>query len=92
LDNKTFTARLARALDIDPKDAAERLEAFASIIADRTADLDTVAIPGFGNFTATKHEETISTDLSTGRRMLLPPQIVVNFIPGSMLKKKVHYE
>lgn len=92
MDNKTFTSRLARALDIDPKDAAERLEAFAAVIAERTADLDTIAIPGFGNFTSIKHEESISTDLATGRRMLLPPQITVDFVPGSMLKKKVRHE
>ena len=92
MDNKTFPSRLARALDIDPTDAAERLEAFAAVIAERTADLDTIAIPGFGNFTSTKHEESISTDLATGRRMLLPPQITVDFVPGSMLKKKVRHE
>ena len=36
-----------------------------------------------------KEDEKVSTDLSTGKKILLPPQITLNFEPSIVLRKKV---
>ena len=51
-----------------------------------------MAIPRFGTFVPVKHEEEVITDLSTGKRMLVPPEINVEFHPGAMLTKRLRNE
>ena len=34
-------------------------------------------------------KKKITSDLTTGKRMLLPPSVEVRFVAGSMLKKKL---
>ena len=57
------------------------------IIIEHLKNLDAVAIPSFGKFEAIKQDENISLDLSTGKRILLPPVININFTPASALVK-----
>lgn len=64
-------------------------EHLAAIIRRTAIDMDSVAIPSFGTFTPVKHDEEVTTDLSTGKRMLLPPQITLEFSPASLLRKKL---
>lgn len=73
----------------DTKEIASLLTALAVAIREGCADMDTVAVPGFGSFEPSKHDEHISTDLSTGRRMLLPPEITVTFNYSALLRKKI---
>ena len=59
------------------------------MVREECAKANRVAIPGFGTFEGVKHEEEITSDLTTGKRMLLPPSVEVRFVAGSMLKKKL---
>lgn len=92
MDNKTFISHLSKKMDCEPKVAQELIAAFADILRGRAADLDTIAIPGFGNFVAMKKQEKIATDPKTGKRMLMPPCITLQFVAGSMLKKSLKNE
>lgn len=92
MDSKTFFSRLARQMDCDTKCVAELMAAFASVIRERASELDTVTVPGFGNFVAVKKAERIDTDPATGRQMLMPPKISVEFVAGSALKKHLQHE
>lgn len=68
----------------------ERLmEGFAAVIARECRDEKRIAIPALGSFVGQKHDETVVKDLSTGRRLLLPPAIELEFIPGGRLKNSV---
>jgi nucleoid DNA-binding protein len=88
MNHKQLTAKLAQRQGRDTKDITSLLTAMTTAIRERCSELDTVAIPGFGNFEPTKHDERISTDLVTGMRMLLPPEITIRFTPSSLLRKK----
>lgn len=92
MDSKTFISRLARLMDCDTKCATDMVTAFASVIREKAADLDTVTVPGFGNFVAIKKAERIETDPATGRQMLMPPQITIEFVAGRALKKRLSNE
>ena len=64
----------------------------AMIMRERCGELDTVAIPSFGNFVPVKHDESVETDRSSGRRLLLPPEIVLEFTPSGLLRKHLGHE
>lgn len=73
-----------------PEDIRNLLNGLSKIITGHLAALDNVALPGFGEFSAIKEEERVTTDLSTGRQMLLPPAITVNFTPSAILRRKMN--
>lgn len=89
MDNKTFHTILAQRLRCDNEATARLIEGFGMIIKEQCSNAGKVAIPGFGAFEGEKHDEEISTDLASGRRMLLPPSIEVKFSAGSLLKRKI---
>jgi len=86
---KTFSAELAGRTGRDRKATEALLQALGRAICRHCGDLDTVAIPAFGNFVAVKHDEQVITDRSTGRRMLLPPEVELTFRPAGKLRKLV---
>lgn len=90
MENKEFVALLAKKMKRDTKDVNSLLEGFSQIIKDSLSNLEIVAMPGFGEFVATKEDETIIIDHSTGKRLLLPPQISVSLKASSIMKKRLN--
>lgn len=89
MDYKTLITRIAKRTGRDNKEIQALTSALAAALRDHCSALDPVAIPGFGTFEAVKEEETITTDHSTGRRLLLPPAITMKFTPSALLRKKI---
>ncbi|MDE6628812.1 MAG: HU family DNA-binding protein [Muribaculaceae bacterium] len=87
MDHKNLISTLQQRVG-DPRTPA-LLDALTEIIREQSMHGNRIALPGFGSFEGVKHEDEIITDLSTGKRMLLPPSIDVTFQPGSMLRKKI---
>lgn len=92
MDYKQLRKRLCDLTGRSTSDVDSLVEGLSIILRDSCADLDNVAVPTFGTFEATKHNEEITTDLSTGRRMLMPPEITISFRPGGMLLKRLRNE
>ena len=92
MDNKQFRKRLSEITGRSAADIDSLTEGLAMVIAESCADLDSVAIPTFGTFVPVKHKEEVTTDLSTGKRMLLPPEIKLEFQPGGVLQKRLRNE
>ena len=89
MDNNAVIESLAERLQRDKKDAEALLEGFVSAPQEYLCNIDSVQLPGFGTFSATKNDEQVVTDLSTGKRILLPPAITVQFTPSAILKRKI---
>lgn len=89
MENKEFVAQLAKKMNRDTKDVTSLLEGFSQVLKDSLSNLESVAMPGFGEFEAIKEDETITIDHSTGKRLLLPPQISVSFRASSIMKKRL---
>ncbi len=89
MDSKTFTTRLAKATGLDHHSVGALTSALVDSIADAGAALDSVAIPGFGTFQSVKTDEHIAVDPESGRRLLMPPAIVLQFQPSVVLRKKL---
>lgn len=90
MDAKNFNNRLAGSLNMTPRQTSGLTEALADILREAARTMTSVAVPSFGSFVPVKHDEQVVTDRSTGSRILLPPQITVEFQPAAMLRKKLN--
>ena len=89
MDSKTFINNITQILDEDTVHVISLIEAFAATLCSCATTMTVVAVPSFGSFVPTKADEEIITDRSTGRRLLLPPQITVEFHAAAKLRKSV---
>ena len=87
MDNKQFLSILAQRLNLEPATAEKLLSGFTAVV--ECQQLNRVALPALGSFGGVKKEETVITDLSTGRRLMLPPAIEMEFIPAGRLRNVV---
>lgn len=91
MDHKTFIDKLSKATQMEKKEVAEYLDAFITTVENVLGEGDIVSIPSFGNFETRKRNERIMTHPSEpGKRLLVPPKIVVNFKPSAVLKNKLN--
>ena len=50
---------------------------------------ESIAIPSFGTFEVKKRTERILTNPSTGKKMLVPPKLVLSFRPMPSVKEQL---
>jgi len=84
-----LTTELSKRIGRDRKATEALLDALSKSLLQYCGDLDTVAVPTFGSFQAVKHDEQVVIDRSTGRKMLLPPEIELTFKPAGKLRKLI---
>lgn len=89
MDNNAVIESLAKRMQRDKKDIEVLLGAFVTSIQEYLYETDSVQLPGFGTFSSRKEDEKITTDLSTGRKILLPPAVTMQFAPSAILKRKI---
>ncbi len=89
MDNKKLVETVATSLGRNQKDVEKLVDALAGVLRTRCSDMDSVAVPGFGTFEPKKRNERIMVHPSTGKRMLVPPKIVVGFKMSKVLKAKL---
>lgn len=89
MDSKFLIETIAAKLGRSTEDVDKLLDAFAGVLGSRCGDMDTVAIPGFGSFEPRKRDERVMVHPSSGRRMLVPPKVVLGFKVSNVLKSKL---
>jgi Bacterial nucleoid DNA-binding protein len=89
MNSAEFTSALAKSLHLSKEDVAKRMEEVAEIITDELTKENMVSITGFGSFETKKRNERISVHPTTRSRLLIPPKLIVNFKPSTLLKDKV---
>lgn len=89
MDNKKLVETVATNLGRTNKDVSKLLEAFAGVLRARCGEMDSVAVPGFGTFEPKKRNERVIVHPSSGKRMLVPPRVVVGFKLSKVLKAKL---
>ncbi|MDE6361116.1 MAG: HU family DNA-binding protein [Muribaculaceae bacterium] len=80
---------MAKRLNLETSTAEKLLEGFVGVIGEECGNLNRLALPSLGSFQGIKRKETVVRDLSTGRRVLLPPAIELEFTPAGRLKKGI---
>lgn len=89
MDNKTLIDKISDQTGLQRDDIQLMLNDFYSELSDRCIDMDSLIVPAFGQFEPKKRRERVAVHPSTGRRLLVPPKLVVNFKPSAILKGKV---
>jgi nucleoid DNA-binding protein len=89
MDNKKLVETLATKLGRSADDVNKLLEGLAGVLRTRCGELDSVIVPGFGTFEPRKRNERIMVNPKTGKRMLVPPKIVLGFKVSNVLKSKL---
>jgi len=87
---KSLIQHLSQTTGEDQRQVTAMLSVLTRVLQKSTTELTSVAIPSFGTFASVKYDEEIITDRITGKRMLLPPQVVVEFQPAAMLRKRLN--
>lgn len=90
MDNKAIVGTVAKKMGRESRDINALIEGLASVLKERCGDLDSVAIPGFGTFEPVKEDEKIVPDLASGKRIMMPPAINLNFKPSALLRKRLN--
>ena len=92
MDHKSFLIQLQSRLGKDKGEIDSYMSAFLQILKERCSQMDTVAIQGFGLFEPKKKLERVVVNPSTGKRMLVPPKMILSFKPGSAIITKKEAE
>ncbi len=80
---------VAERINRDAEDVNKLVDALISVVKTRCGELDSIAVPGFGTFETKKKLERVVVNPTTGKRMLIPPKIVLSFRPSALLKNKL---
>jgi len=89
MEYKTLSEKIATDCNISQQDIDRLVGALTRTISERATEMDSISLPTFGNFEPKKRLERISVNPATGKRLLLPPKIVLSFKPSTMLKQKI---
>ncbi|MBO6217692.1 MAG: HU family DNA-binding protein [Prevotella sp.] len=89
MNNKEFISKLASAT----KNTADETQKIAtSVIREMGKTLEqgtAISVFGFGTFEVKKRMERVIVHPGTGKRMLVPPKLVLNFKPTPIVKQKI---
>lgn len=90
MDSKILIDRICSRLSVDSEQGLAVYNALVGVISDRCSELDSISVPGFGSFESKKRMERVNVHPATGKRMLLPPKIVIGFRPSASLKQRIN--
>ena len=89
MDNKTLIDTLSRRLNTTEEAVASLIDGLCRVMGECGSELDTVSIAGFGSFEPKKRAERVALHPASGKRLLVPPKVVVAFRPSASLKQKI---
>jgi nucleoid DNA-binding protein len=88
MDNKKLVETVATNMGRSTEDVNKLVDALAGVLRTRCAEMDSVVVPGFGTFEPKKRNERVMLQPNTGKRMLVPPKVVLGFKVSNVLKAK----
>lgn len=90
MDNKTFIEELSRRADISRETVSLLIESLSSQMGKVAADMDVVAVPNFGIFEPRMRQERLAVHPASGKRLMVPPRIVLAFKCSPALKQRIN--
>jgi DNA-binding protein HU-beta/integration host factor subunit alpha len=88
MNNKEFVAELSQRMGYKADQTQKLLLNVLNAMGDSFQEGDAVQIPNFGAFEVKKKMERIIVG-PTGKRMLVPPKLVLGFKPNAVWKDKI---
>ena len=90
MNNKEYIAELAQQSGYTQTDTQKMVAAVIEQMGNSFEEGNSVLIPNFGTFEVKKRLERIIVNPGTQQRMLVPPNLVLNFRPKESVKDKLN--
>ena len=90
MNNKEFIAEVAAKAAVSAPQCQKMVNEFADTLASALEMGNEVVVAGLGTFEAKQKKERVMVNPATGKKMLVPPKIVVNFKMSSTYKNKIN--
>lgn len=90
MNNKEFIGELSERLGYTKTDTSRLLNSLIEEMGNAFEEGDSVSISAFGTFEVKKRMERILINPSTGQKMMVPPKLVLNFKPSSVIKESIN--
>ncbi len=84
-----LNSELAQRLQLSKSEVSKRLDDMVAVITAELVRNNVVAVSNFGSLEVKKREERVSVHPLTGKRMLIPPKLIVKYKASSSLKDKI---
>ncbi|MDD6507639.1 MAG: HU family DNA-binding protein [Prevotellaceae bacterium] len=89
MNNKEFIIELSQRTGLTQSDVQRLVTAFVDEMVENFDAGNAVLVPSFGTFEVKKRLERVLVNPSTGKRMLVPPKLVLGFKPVAAVKEKL---
>lgn len=89
MNNKEFIADLSQRSGYTQADTQKLISTIIDEMGRNFDEGNSVSFSQFGMFEVRKRLERIVINPSTGKRMLVPPKLVLNFRPNAYIKDKL---
>jgi len=80
---------LANKTHLSQAEVGKRLDALTAIVTDELLNERSVSLTDFGVLETSKRDEKIGINPTTGKKILVPPRIVIKFRPSKGLKERL---
>ncbi|GHV58400.1 DNA-binding protein [Bacteroidia bacterium] len=92
MNTAELTSSLIKKLSLQKTEATQRLEDTVAVITNELLKNNSVSLNNFGILEIKKREERVSVNPVSGKRLLIPPKLVVKFKPSNTFKDKLKGE
>lgn len=89
MNNKEFIAELAQRTGYTQQNVQKMTSAVIEQLLTQVEEEQQAVVPLFGTFEVKKRLERVLVNPNTGKKMMVPPKLVLNFKPVTTLKEKL---
>jgi nucleoid DNA-binding protein len=89
MNSAELTNVLSKKLQLPKSEVSKRLDDTVSIITDELIKSNTVSLLNLGNLEVKKREERIFVHPANGKKVLIPPKLIIKFKTSPTLKEKL---
>lgn len=89
MNSSEIITELSKRLNLSKVEATKRANTIAEIITSELLEENILSLGNLGQLQVKKRNERISVSPTTGKKMLIPPKLIVKFKVSSSLKEKV---
>ncbi|GHU62308.1 DNA-binding protein [Bacteroidia bacterium] len=88
MNHAELITTLAKRLQLSKEATGKKIDEAVSVLAEELVKGNAILVPDFGSFEVRKRNERISIHPAMGKKLLVPPKLVVKYKPATILTQK----
>jgi DNA-binding protein HU-beta len=89
MNSAELIATVSQKLQLSKTEVGKRMEDMVTVITSELLKDNSVSLSNFGTLEVKKREERINVNPASGKRMLVPPKLIVKFKAANSLKESL---